>query len=214
MRIVLINMAIIFIAATSQGQSFAPIILDSVDYSQGISVMEALKVRASATGFDTSAITPQQLSALIWAANGINRPESGKRTAASAVNAQDIDLYVATKLGIWKYDPKKHRLDTVIAGDYRTYIADRQTWVLDAPVFVIMVSDISRFNHGNDSTKLLRAAMDAGIVAQNISLYCAAVGLETRIRAVMNYEKLREVLGLKSTQYPMLNTPVGYRKKQ
>ncbi len=214
MRIILINIAICFIGLVTRGQSFAPIVLEPVDFSQGSTIMEALQVRASATGFDTSALTPQQLSALIWAANGINRPESGKRTAASAVNAQDIDLYVCTKVGIWKYNPANHQLDTVRAGDYRTFVADRQGWVLDAPVFLIMVSDISRFSHGNDSTKLIRAAMDAGIVAQNISLYCAAVGLETRIRAVMNYEKLREILGLKSTQYPMLNNPVGYRKKQ
>jgi len=189
-------------------------VLDSVDFSQGTTVMEALKVRASATSFDTCQITPQQLSALLWSANGINRPESGKRTAASAVNAQDIDLYVATKVGIWRYNPQKHQLDTVAAGDYRTFIADRQVWVLDAPVFLILVADISKFTFGTDSSRLVLSSMDAGIVAQNISLYCAAAGLETRIRAGMNDEKLREVLALTPTQYPLLNTPVGYRKKQ
>ncbi|MFO7723338.1 MAG: SagB/ThcOx family dehydrogenase [Bacteroidales bacterium] len=193
-----------------QGQT---IMLDSVDFSQGKTVMGALQVRASATGFDTTMITSQELSALLWAANGINRPESGKRTAASAVNAQDIDLYVCLKQGIYRYNHKNHSLEPVVSGDHRGLIASRQAWTADAPVFVIMVSDISRFNHGNDSTKLIRAAMDAGIVSQNISLYCAAVGLETRIRAVMETQNLHTLMGLKPSQHLMLNNPVGYRKK-
>jgi SagB-type dehydrogenase family enzyme len=203
--LIYISLGIFFV----QGQT---ILLDSVDFSQGTSVMEALQMRASATGFDTTMITPQELSALLWSANGINRPESGKRTAASAVNAQDIDLYVSMKSGIYLYDPKKHSLELVVAGDHRGLIASRQAWTADAPVFVMMVSDISRFNHGNDSTKLIRAAMDAGIVSQNISLYCAAVGLETRIRAVMDVQGLHALMGLKPSQYLMLNNPVGYRK--
>jgi SagB-type dehydrogenase family enzyme len=188
--------------------------LDSVDFSQGSTVMHALQVRASTTAFDTTMITPQQLSALLWAANGVNRPESGKRTAASATNAQDIDLYVCMEQGIWFYNYALHRLDPVVTGDHRLLVAARQTWTAQAPVFILMVSDISRFNHGTDSIKLIRGAMDAGIVSQNISLYCAAVGLETRIRAVMEKEQLHAVMKLKPSQYLMLNNPVGYSVKE
>ncbi len=195
-------------------QEIKPIQLDTIDYSQGKSVMEALQVRASATEFDTTDIAPHQLSAVLWAANGINRPESGKRTAASAVNAQDIDVYVCNKKGIWLYNPQAHRLDPVVAGDYRGITAGRQAWTAGAPLFLILVSDISRFSMGTDSAKLVRAAMDAAIVSQNISLYCAAVGLETRIRMSMDQQKLREVMGLSSSQYLILNNPVGYRKKK
>ena len=194
-------------------QTLPVITLDSVDYSQGSSVMEALQVRASATGFDTTMITSQELSALLWTANGINRPESGKRTAASATNAQDIDIYVCTAEGIWLYDHKQHRLIPVVSGDYRKEVAGRQAWTADAPVFLLLVSDISRFSHGNDSTKLIRGAMDAGIVSQNISIYCAAIGLETRIRAVMERDLLHKIMNLKPSQHIMLNNPVGYRKK-
>ena len=184
-----------------------------VPYDTGTTVMEALQARASATGFDTTRFTARELSGLLWAANGINRPASGKRTAASAVNAQDIDIFVCMEEGVWLYDPKQHRLVPVTPVDHRPSIASRQEWTLNAPVFLLLVSDISRFSHGNDSTKLIRAAMDAGIVAQNISLYCAAVGLETRIRAVMDIPVIHRELGLKPTQFPMLNTPVGYPEK-
>lgn len=214
MKILLSAIFISCLTICCTAQPLKPIILDSVDFSQGSSVMEALQVRASTTAFDTAMITSQELSALLWAANGINRPESGKRTAASATNAQDIDLYVCMRDGIWFYNFIEHRLDPVIAGDYRNYVAGRQAWTAEAPLFLIMVSDISRFSHGNDSTKLIRAAMDAGIVSQNISLYCAAVGLETRIRAVMESTSLHEIMKLSSSQYLMLNNPVGYAKKE
>jgi SagB-type dehydrogenase family enzyme len=214
MKNLLITIWLCLVCISLQGQEFKPVVLDSVDFSQGSSLMAAMKRRASATGFDSSAITPQQLSALLWCANGINRPSSGKRTAASAINAQDIDVYVCTRMGIWMYNPQKHQLDTVAAGDFREWVAGRQTWVLNAPVFLILVSDLSRFSQGNDSTRLTWADMDAGIVAQNISLYCASVGLETRIRAVMEYEKLRVAMKLKPSQCLILNTPVGYQKKQ
>lgn len=214
MKPILLLSFILCFSFSTHSQILEPIELDSVDLSQGLNVMEALKVRESATAFDTAMITSQELSSVIWAANGVNRPESGKRTAPSATNAQDIDIYVCMETGIYLYDHTEHILYPVIDGDHRRLVAGRQPWTAEAPVFLIMVSDISRFSHGNDSTKLIRAAMDAGIVAQNISLYCAAVGLETRIRAIMNKDKLREVMGLKPTQYLMLNNPVGYRPKE
>ncbi len=212
-KICLVLISITLFTGFANSQTLPVITLDTVDYSQGSSVMEALKVRASATGFDTTMITSQELSALLWAANGVNRPESGKRTAPSATNSQDIDIYVCTSDGIWFYDHKLHILVPVVPGDYHKEVAGRQAWTADAPLFLLLVSDISRFSHGNDSTKLIRAAMDAGIVAQNISLYCAAVGLETRIRASMERDLLHKLLKLSPSQYLLLNNPVGYKKK-
>jgi len=92
-------------------------------------------------------------------------------------------------------------------------IAGRQVAVAKAPVICLLVSDISRFRAGEDSLKLVWAAIDAGIVSQNINIFCAATGLTTRPRASMNQEKLREVLQLTDTQHLMLNNPVSYRKK-
>lgn len=213
MKNVFYSFLFIFFVQSLSAQQQDTIYLLPVNYETGATLMEALQVRASATTFDTTQITAEELSGLLWAANGINRPESGKRTAPSAVNAQDIDVYVFLEEGIWLYDPNQHRLVPVSVFDGRALLASSQKWTNDAPVFLLMVSDISRFNHGNDSTKLIRAAMDAGIVSQNISLFCAAMGLETRIRAVMDRPQLHEAMRLKPTQYLMLNTPVGYKKK-
>ncbi len=178
-------------------QTAKTIVLNPPDADKGFSVLKSLSLRASATEFDTSSIALQDLSNLLWASNGINRPEEGKRTAPSAVNAQDIDVYVFMKTGIYIYNAKKHLLDLIVDHDYREIIADKQANVLKAPVICLLVSDISRFAFGNDSLKLVWAAEDAGIVSQNISLFCASAGLATRPRAFMNQQKLREVLGLK-----------------
>ncbi|HEX7319855.1 MAG TPA: SagB/ThcOx family dehydrogenase [bacterium] len=194
----------------SYAQAGQAIQLIPPDTTRGLPVMKALKVRASATDFDTVMLSDQDLSDLIWAANGINRPENGKRTAPSATNAQDVDIYVCLKQGTYLYDAKKHALGQVTEGDTRSLVASRQEFAAKAPVILLLVSDISRFKHGGDSLKLVWAAMDAGIVSQNIAVFCAATGLRTRPRAIMDLKKLKAALKLNETQYLMLNNPVSY----
>jgi SagB-type dehydrogenase family enzyme len=196
----------------SFAQDTKTIVLNSPDITRGLPVMKALSIRASVKEFDTTKINLQDLSDLLWASNGVNRPETGKRTAPSAINAQDIDVYVFMKSGIYLYDAKKHLLELIVGSDYRNLIADGQEYVLKAPLICLLVSDISRFAIRKDSLKLVWAAEDAGIVSQNISLFCASVGFATRPRMMMNQQKLREILKLKDSQHLMLNNPVSYKK--
>ncbi len=200
------------IVCSMAAQDAKTIILNPPDLTRGFPVMTALSLRASATGFDTTSLNLQDMSDLLWAANGINRPESGKRTAPSARNSQDIDVYAVMKSGAYLYNPIKHCLDFITGGDYRALVAGRQENFAVAPLFCVMVSDFSRFSSGNDSSKMVIAAYDAGIVSQNISIFCSSVGLETRVRATMDQEKLREILKLKDSQHLMLNNPVGYKR--
>jgi SagB-type dehydrogenase family enzyme len=200
----------IFLASFSFGHMNNTISLNPPDTTRGLPVMKALKARASATEFDTVMLRDQDLADLLWAANGINRPEIGKRTAPSAINAQDIDIYVCLKTGIYLYNAKEHSLERAAEGDHRPAVAGQQKFVARAPVICLLVSDISRFKHGEDSLKLVWAAEDAGIVSQNIAVFCAGTGLKTRPRAIMDQDKLRSVLKLKPTQHLMLNNPVSY----
>jgi SagB-type dehydrogenase family enzyme len=174
--------------------------------------MEALSLRSSVAVWDTTSLTLQDLSDLLWAANGINRPEIGKRTAPSAMNAQDIDIYVFMKKAVYLYNAQEHLLEKVVEGDHRPLVADRQEDVARAPVICLLVSDISRFRAGEEFEKLNWAAIDAGTVSQNISLFCAATGIGTRPRATMNEPRIRKVLKLKDSQHLMLNNPVTYKK--
>ena len=196
-----------------KAQELKSIALNPPDINSGLSVMQAFAKRSSASAFTSEKLKLQDLSDLLWAADGINRKDSKKRTAPSAMNSQDIDIYVFLEEGVYIYNASANSLDPVVAGDQRTLAAGRQTEVARAAVILVMVSDISRFQNGDDKMKLSMAAMDAGIVSQNISVFCAGTGLLTRPRATMDQPKLKEILKLKDSQYPLLNNPVSYPAK-
>lgn len=173
--------------------------------------MATLHERHSDRVFDTKELSLQDLSDLLWAANGVNRPGEKKRTAPSAMNRQEIDLYVFNKDGVYKYDAFSNTLQPVASGDHRQLIAGAQDFVLSAPVSLLMVADLSKLGGDDERSKLMGAA-DAGIVSQNINLFCAGVGLSTVPRASMDQQGLRALLKLSESQVPMLNNPVGYPK--
>lgn len=186
--------------------------LNDPDKTMGKSLMQALDERKSIREFANKEITLTDLSNLLWAANGINRPDQGKRTAPSAVNAQDVDIYVCMKDGAYLYNAKENALQKVTGQDLRSAVAGAQDFVLQAPVSLLLVSDISRFPGDDNIRKQLLGAMDAGIVSQNISLYCASAGLATVPRASMDMEVLKKALNLPDNILPMMNHPVGYGK--
>ena len=185
--------------------------LKKPDLERGMPVMTAFSLRASASGYNAKPLSLEDLSDLLWAANGINREDEGKRTAPTAVNAQDIDLYVFLPEAVYLYNAKENQLEKVVEGDHRKLVAAQQEDVAKAPVICLMVSDISRFPWGDDNSKMNMAAMDAGIVSQNISIFCAGTGLVTRPRASMNVQGLRQVLKLTDSQHPLMNNPVSYK---
>lgn len=208
-----ITISLSFITACLLSQSEKTILLNQPDTTKGLPLMKTLAIRSSERDFDTTSLKLQDLSDLLWAANGVNRPESGKRTAPSAMNSQEVDIYVSLKSGVYFYNAQKSQLEFIVENDLRHAIADRQQNMASAPVFLLLVSDISRLKYGNDSSKVVIAALDAGIVSQNISLFCASAGFSTVPRATMNHQKLKQLLQLKDTQHLMLNHPVAYKKK-
>ena len=178
-------------------QTLKPIPLSAPDMTREATMMQAFAQRKSTREFSPRMLSKQDLSDLLWAANGINRPESGKRTAPSAMNRQDIDLYVCLEKGAYFFDYKQNTLVPVTDQDLRT--------MKDAPVVLLLVARGS----GDEPW----GAMDAGIVSQNISLFCAAAGLATVPRASMDAPALARALGLPEDCTPMLNHPVGYFRK-
>ena len=182
------------------------------DKTLDVSLMQALSDRASQREFADKQLSLEDLSSLLWAANGVNR-EDGKRTAPSAVNAQDIDIYVCMASGAYLYDAKQSQFTRITTEDLRPAVCGKQP--MEAPVFLVMVADISRYPEGLASQRQLVesfAAMDAGYVSQNICLYCAAAKLATVPRASMDKDALAKALNLKDTQILILNNPVGYMK--
>ena len=177
---------------------------------RGTAVMKALADRYSEREFAARELSLQDLSDLLWAANGVNRPD-GKRTAPSALNKQDIDIYVVMAKGAYLYNHTAHSLELIAAGDHRAAVAGAQDFVKEAAACLVMVSDLSRFGAVDEHT-LLMGTIDAGLVSQNINIFCSAVGLNTVPRVSMDQEILKKILKLSASQRLILNNPVGYRK--
>ena len=187
------------------------------DRKGGLTVLEAFaNRRAYRGGISLKNITDQELSNLLWAANGRNRPD-GLRTAPSALNAQDIDVYAIMAQGAYKYDAAKHELVLISSGDYRKAAGGGQDFVADVPVVLVLAADYAKYegaaaHMGFDMSTMVpgMAAMDAGIVSQNINLFCAGSGLATITRGLMDQIVLKEALKLKDSQHLLLNNAVGY----
>lgn len=213
MKTFISSLLLICISSCLLAQDLKSIALNPPDLTRGLPVMEAFSLRASSTQFSDKKLSIQDLSDLLYAANGVNRKDIGKRTAPSAMNSQDIDIYVFLQEGVYLYDAVNNVLNPVVSGDQRMLIAGRQEVVAKAPAILLLVSDISRFKFPDEAMKLDGAAKDAGIVSQNINIFCSGTGLITRTRGSMEIEKVKSVLQLKESQRPMLNNPVGYPSK-
>ena len=188
----------------SQAQDLKPIKLNQPNVKRGLPVMTALQKRQSTREYADKKLELQDLSDLLWAAAGINRPESGNPTV---MNKQEIDVYVCLQEGAYLYHPKANSLEPVTKEDLRPAVGGGQGFVATAPVCLVMVADLSKFGG-----EVLMPALDAGIVSQNISLFCSGTGLVTVPRASMDQAKLKSGLKLKDTQRPLINHPVGYAK--
>ena len=177
----------------------------------GMPLMEALANRKSSRAFNSKAeIQPDILGELLWATWGFNRP--GMRTAPTAINLQEIDLYVLKADGCWLYDAEKHSLVRTVEKDLRkaTLGKLRQPFVMDAPVTLVYVSDKAKATSlGNKDF----SEMDTGFLAQNAYLYCASAGLATVVRASFPPTLAKE-MGLKDTQYVTLVQCVGWPDKE
>ena len=171
-----------------------------------MSLGDALSLRRSERKYTDREISTQTLSTLLWAACGISDPKTGKITAPSAVNMQDIKIYVCTKDGVCLFNAKDNLLIKVSDKDLRDAIAGRQSFAKTAPVSLVLVSTKDSERAPNDRY----GAMDAGYVSQNIYLACTALGLKTVARATMDFDTLKRELNLADTSYIELNHPISY----
>ena len=205
MRNTLVSLMLILMSSPCFSQKV--ITLPAPDKSVSMSLYDALSQRASVRSFAKTKVSDQLLSQLLWAACGVNRPD-GRLTAPSAVNAQDVVVYVCRADGAYRYDSSAHSLVQVSKKDLRKAVAGRQDFAAEAPVSLVLVSYLERLPNQN----VLFGGIDTGYVSQNICLACTALGLATVPRATMDTEVLTAELGLDNIQVPMINNPVGYEK--
>jgi len=203
---------LMFGATLSVAQEIQPMKLPQPQLEAGMPLMQALRARKSTREFSTEKLPTQVLSDLLWAAFGVNRPETGGRTAPSTHNWQDIDIYVTTADGLYLFDAKSHGLKMIQAKDIRA-LTGMQDFVANAPVNLIYVSDFTRMDSDtNQEDKKIAAAIDSGFIGQNVYLYCASAGLATVVRGSVDKEVLAKAMKLNSTQWIVAAQSVGYPK--
>ena len=207
---VLLLCAVDMQAQSMEMKAIPEIKLNAPDKTRGSSVMKALNDRQSVREYSSENIRPQDLSDLLWAANGVNRPD-GKRTAPSCRNFQDVEVYVILTDGAYWYDAKNHSLLQVATGDYRRAVAAGQDFAAAAPMSIVLVADMTKYGNMSENSKLM-AAIDVGIVSQNINIACAGLGLATVPRGTMDHAALKTALKLTDTHLLLINNPVGYPK--
>jgi SagB-type dehydrogenase family enzyme len=198
--------------AVGAAQDLKPIQMAPPSQEGGKPLMQALKERATSRSFSAEPLPDRILSNLMWAAFGVNRPESGRRTAPSAQNAQEIDVYVVMANGTYVYDAKAHALTPVVGDDLRA-LTGRQSFAKDAPVTLVFVADYARMGKASPEDRDLYAAADAGYISQNVYLFCASEGLATGVRASIDRPALAKAMKLRPEQKIMLAQSVGYPKK-
>ena len=193
----------------SQPQASEVIQLPDPQMSGGMPLMQALKERRTTRSFSARELPQEILSNLLWAAFGVNRGDLGKRTAPSAKNRQEIDVYVAAADGLYLYDGKIHSLKLILAQDLRA-ATGKQDFVAVAPVNLVYVADYAKMGGAKEEDKLRYSGADTGFIAQNVYLYCASEGLATVVRGWIDRPALAEAMKLRSDQRIVLSQTVGY----
>jgi SagB-type dehydrogenase family enzyme len=174
----------------------------------GLPLMQALTLRQSQREFDPEPLPLQMLSDLLWATAGVNRPELGGRTVPSAMNAQEVDVYVALPSGLYRYAASTQTLHLVSATDVRR-VTGYQDFVDNAPFDLVFVADYARMKGVPAAKREAYACASAGAMAQNVYLYCASAGLATVIRAWLDRDALALAMGLSNDQQVLLSQTVG-----
>src|SRR5471032_2554879 len=194
--------------ALVHGETRDVIHLPTPDLHAGGSLMTAFSRRASSRTFAAAPLSNAVLGALLWAADGVNRPESGGRTAPSAHAFNEIDIYVALATGVYRYDAQGHRLVLKHAIDARN-LTGYQDFVGKAPLDLVYVVGTSRLKTMPPQQRDVFSAIAAGAIAQNVALYCASAGLANVIRGWINHRSLSEALKLNEDEIPILAQTVG-----
>jgi SagB-type dehydrogenase family enzyme len=207
MKPTLYLLSVLFTAGTLFAQNIE---LPAPQKTGGMPLMEALAKRSTVREFDSKDLSSQQLSSLLWASFGINRPD-GKRTAPSAKNGQEADVYVILKQGAYLYSAKANQLKLVEQGDLRS-LAGTQAFATNAPVTLVFVADLGRMEKMGPDEKKNYAGLDVGYISQNAYLYCASEGLATGARASVDRKALGARLKLRPEQMIILAQSVGHPK--
>ena len=204
----------------ADGADMPELHLGHAERGGGRPLMEVLSARQSTRRFSPRELEPHIMGNLLWAANGVNREDvtdadgvtsvAGKRTAPSARDAREIDIYILTERGVYLYIPDKHIAQPIKGGDFRKEVLGKSAFAYEAPIVLVYVASAKKMEKFDPATKDIYAAVDCGFISQNVYLYCASEHLATIILGNFDKEAAKKVLGLKNDK-ALFAQPVGHR---
>lgn len=175
--------------------------------------MKSLDDHVTIKGFSTKSLSDQVLANILWAGFGVTDQNTGRRTAQSAFNMQEIDIYVLSDNGTYRYDAQAHALETITGDDLRGIIAG-QPYAMNAPVHLLYVADYGKAEKRVPESYRQKipswSMLHTGLIAQNIYIYCAANDMTSVIREVGGAERLHKALRLRDDQALIMSQAVGY----
>ena len=177
---------------------------------EGLTINQALSLRASSRDFSAEPLSLEELSGVMWAAAGINRPENNHLTAPSAMAVYPLKTYAFTAEGVYLYDAVSHTLHRVVEGDHRSITAV-QEFANHAPLNLVYIADMGRYEKFRmQRTKLeFLAGQDAAGYAENVNLYAAGHGLKAITRGSGLFDEVLKLLSLDQNHVVSLAQTVG-----
>jgi SagB-type dehydrogenase family enzyme len=209
MRSTLVATLLAAVTLCAGAQGFADIALPAPRTQGGKPLMQALMARQSSRAFGVEKLPLQVVSDLLWAAAGINRPDSGKRTAPSAMNWQEIEVYAVMEEGAYLYDAKANSLKAIVAGDLRG-LTGGQEFVAKAPLNLVYVADTTKITRASSDDQPLYLGADTGFISANVYLFCASEGLATVVRGSVDRLPLAAALKFPEQKRIIFAQTVGY----
>ena len=172
----------------------------------GMPLMQALAERKTIRDYKPGELDAATLSEILYAANGVNRPD-GKRTIPTAMNKQDLEVYVALPGAAYHYDAKENKLVRIDAGDFRADLIMNKNMAKNAAAILVYASDSTKFP--ND---IKYPAIHVGEASQDVYLYCASKGLGTVSLGMYDEKGVRKVFKLDGKMTVILAQAVGFPK--
>ena len=197
-----------FLALACGLQAQHSIALPKPMFNQNMPFYKAMQFRQTDRNYTPEMIPLDQLSAVLWYAYGYNRPDAKKRTAPSARNVQETDIYVFMPDAVYLYNADSNTLDFVAEGDHRMEISG-QPHFADAPLSIVLVANYDRMKGFDEKNMTFYSSVDCGYVSQNIYLGCASLELGTVACGAINRDAIAKILHLKNAQ-ALLAHPVGF----
>jgi SagB-type dehydrogenase family enzyme len=184
-------------------------------------LLEVMRARRSQRDFERAPIKIEQISALLFAGQGITRQER-LRTVPSAGALYPLEIYVVAgdveglKKGVYRYIPQGHKLERVGGGDRRYQLAEAalgQLWISKAPAILVLGAVYERTAAKYGARAERYADIEAGCCSQNISLACVDLGLGTTVVGAFNDERLAKLLGADDNLSPLIVMPIAHPAK-